>query len=263
MKKNQSRSRRSVLRRASRATRRRTNAARVNVRKPSAVPVPWDESADTCQYYLAAESYSEEPVPGAVDPLEALHEPFRQSAGWTKQTKAEPTRGTNFVMGMRRPAREFVAGSGFRFVGIDPVTYQGRAVRGRVAHQEFWDQQINGRPFSMPFLKSGPVIWKKLGIKVLPDDTAYMMQMNTVDPDTSEAIQAAIWSAFNTACYPIDIETVVFALATFMHADPLRKHLVSDEVFVEAYGDRTEYGLRKFCDLPDMAGDEGGSDDEV
>jgi hypothetical protein len=114
----------------------------------------------------------------------------------------------------------------------------------------------------MPFLKAGPVVWKKLGIKVSSDTTAFMMQMSRVDEETSDAIQAAIFSAFNTASSPIDIETVVYALAAFMHADPLRKHLVSDEVFAEPYGgDRTQYVLRAVYDLT-AATANGGNDDE-
>jgi hypothetical protein len=114
----------------------------------------------------------------------------------------------------------------------------------------------------MLFLKSGPAIWKKLRIEVSPENTAYMMQMKSVDVETSEAIQAALWSAFNTASYPIDIETAVFVLATFMHADPLRKHLVSDEPFVEPYGDRTQYGLSEIYDLAAAADDDGDEDED-
>jgi hypothetical protein len=161
---------------------------------------------------------------------------------------------------MRRPAREFVAGSGSRFVAIDPISYKGGAVRDRAVHQEYWDHQLNGRPVSMPFLKSGPAIWKKLRIEVSPENTAYMMQMKSVDVETSEAIQAALWSAFNTASYPIDIETAVFVLAAFMHADPLRKNLVSDEPFIEPYGDRTQYALDEVHALGAAADD--GDEDE-
>jgi hypothetical protein len=255
------RSLRSLLRKASRAERRRASAAaRVDVRKPTgSVPVPWDTSKDSCQFFLAAESYSEQPASGAVDPLAVLDERFRNSAGWTPQAGPDPKRAVNVWIGMRRPAREFVAGSGSRFLAIDPIAYKGDAVCDPAAHQEFWDHQMNGRPFSTPFLKSGPAIWKKLGIKISPENSAYMMQMKSVDAETSEAIQAAIWSAFNTAQYPIDIETAVFVLATFMHADPLRKHLVSDEPFAEPYGDRTRYGLRKIYDLP--ASDDGDEDE--
>lgn len=146
---------------------------------------------------------------------------------------------------MHRPLPEFVVGSESRFVAVDPSTYHGSAVLDPQVLQEFWDHQLNGRPVTMQFLKSGPAIWKKLGIKVSAESTAYMMQMASVDAETSEAIQAAIWSAYNTAAYPIDIETTVFALAAFMHADPLRKHLVSDETFIEPYGNRTRYALRE------------------
>jgi hypothetical protein len=72
--------------------------------------------------------------------------------------------------------------------------------------------------------------------------------MENVDPETGFAIQAAIWSAFNTASYPIDIETAVFVLAAFMHADPLRQHLVSNEKFIEAYGEQTQYVLQPVYD---------------
>jgi hypothetical protein len=67
------------------------------------VPVAWDKFADSCQFYLDAGSYSERPMPGAVDPLNALDERFRQTAGWTRQGGPEPTRAMNVVVGMRAP----------------------------------------------------------------------------------------------------------------------------------------------------------------
>jgi hypothetical protein len=249
VKKNHARSRRSLRRGASRAKMRRSEAAtRINVRRPSAAPVPLDNYTDNCQFYLAPESYAERPIAGATDPLDALDACFRAFAGWRKLPGPDPTRALNVTVGMRRPPREFVAGSGLRFVAIDPTSYRGNAIRGQAAHQAFWDHQLNGRPVTMPFLKSGLTIWRKLGIDVSPETTAYMMQMLSVDPETSEAIQAAIWSAFNTASYPIDIETAVFVLAAFMHADPLRQHLVSNEKFIEPYGDRTQYVLQPVYD---------------
>jgi hypothetical protein len=160
----------------------------------------------------------------------------------------------NVFIKMRRPEPEIAAGAGHRFVAFDPTTYRGEAVTDTKAHQQHWDHQLNGRPFSMPFLKSGLAIWKKLGIKVMPDTTAYMMQMNSVDVETSDAIQSAIWSTYNTASYPVDIESLVFVLASFIHGDPLRKHLVSQEPYAEPYGDATRYGLKK------TNGEDGGED---
>jgi hypothetical protein len=199
--------------------------------------------SDACNFYMAATSFSEQ---RDQDPLDALDREFRKIVGWMKPPGVDLRGAADAIVFMRRPARESAEGSGFRFVALDPKTYRGDAVLDRALHQEFWDYQMNGRPFSMPFLKSGATIWKKLGINIPPETTAYMMQMKSVDPETSEAIQAALWSAFNTAQYPIDFETAVFVLAAFIHADPLRKTLVSDERFVHPYGDRTAYGLRKF-----------------
>lgn len=254
MKKKPFPSQRSIRRRAERS-------ARIKLRKPSAVPVPLNELTDTCRFFLAAESFSEKPVPGAADPLEALNEQFVQSAAWTRVTKREPTGGINFAMGMRRPEREYVAGSGLRFLAIDPDNYRGTAVSDPAAFQDFWDHQTNGRPFSMPFLKSGLAIWKKLGIKVSPETTAYIMQMDSVDAETSEAIQAAVWSAYNTAVEPIDIETAFFVLATFIHGDPLRKHQVSDEPFAEPYGDKTRYVLKPVFDPAAAKANEGNKNE--
>jgi hypothetical protein len=211
-------------------------------KSPSPRNGPGGTISDTCNFYMTATSFSE---PRIQDPLEALDPTFRKIVGWKKRG-ADLNGATDTVVFMRRPAREFAAGAGLRFVALDPETYQGKALLEQATHQEFWDVQINGRPFSMPFLKSGAAIWKRLGIKVEPETTAYMMQMRSVDTETSEAIQSALWSAFNTAQYPIDIETAVFVLAAFIHADPLRKRLVADETFVHPYGDRTAYGLGRF-----------------
>jgi hypothetical protein len=206
---------------------------------------------------------SHRPIPGAVDPLDGLEKEFRQSMGWSKPPGSRPDLAVNPMVTMRRPAPEIAVGSDFRFVATDRDNHKGEAIRDRASFQEFWGHQINGRPFSMPFLKSGSAIWKSLGIKVSPETTAYMMQASgSVDAETSEAIQAALWSAFNTSRYPIDIETAVFVLATFFHADPLRRHLVSSERYLKPYGDKTEYVLRKVYDLPEAAADGGSDDDE-
>jgi hypothetical protein len=104
-KNSHARSRRSLRRSAARtASRQKVHAAQVNVRKPSAAPVPWDSCTDNCQFYLAAESCSDRETPGAIDPLAALDERFRKSAGWTKQGSTEPTLANNVLVGMRRPA---------------------------------------------------------------------------------------------------------------------------------------------------------------
>jgi hypothetical protein len=210
----------------------------------SALRAPGDPRPiiDSCNFYMTATSFAPDRL---TDPLEALDPKFRKIVRWGR-FGSNLNGATDAIVFMQRPDREFVPDSELRFVAIDPATYQGKAVLDRAAHEEFWTEQMNGRPFSMPFLKSGTTIWKKLGIKVDPETTAYMLQMRSVDRETSEAVNAAIWSAFNTARRPIDFETAAFVLASFMHADPLRQHLVVSEAFVEPYGSRTVYGL---CEL--------------
>jgi hypothetical protein len=247
MKKVQSRSRRSLRRAANRAERRPLKDLGPIVRDVSSKPVPWDPIKDNCQFYLVPETYAEKATVEA-DPLACLDERFRAQAGWRQIPGSDPSRALNVTVGMRRPPPETVTGSGMRVVAVDPGTYHGTGIRGQAAHKAFWDHQMNGRPASMPFLKSGPAIFKKLNIADGPEAVAYMMQMENVDPETGFAIQAAIWSAFNTASYPIDIETAVFVLAAFMHADPLRQHLVSNEKFIEAYGEQTQYVLQPVYD---------------
>jgi hypothetical protein len=70
-----------------------------------------------------------------------------------------------------------------------------------------------------------------------------MMRMDRLDKATADAVQAALLSAYNTARYPIDMETAAYVLACFLHADPLRKHKTSDGRFHEPFGAPTAYGL--------------------
>jgi hypothetical protein len=257
MRKSTVRSRRESLRRAMREDARRAKTGRMKIRRPSASPKPWNYASDNCKFLLFAESYSEKPNP--INPIKALNKDFRDSAGWTNLSDKEDGLGKDYILIMRRPAPEYAAGSEFRFVAVDSETYQGSAGSKPELLQSFWDHQINGRPCSTPFIKSGPVIWKNLEIKVPKETVAYMMGLESIDAETAEAINASIFSAFNTAASPVDIESVVFALATFINADPLRKHLHSAESFVEPYGDRTKYRLKGF--LADTEDDDEGEID--
>jgi hypothetical protein len=259
MKKPNVRSRRASLRRAMREDARRAKTGRMKIRRPSASPKPWNYASDNCKFLLFPETSTAESAPDAINPMKALNAAFRKYAGWTELSGREPDSGRNYILIMRRPAPEYVAGSEFRFVAVDPETYRGSAGSQPELLRSFWEHQINGRPFSTPFIKSGPVIWKKLGIKVSTETVAYMMGLESIDAETAEAINASILSTFNTAASPVDIESVVFALATFINADPLRKHLHSAETFAEPYGDRTVWALKGF--LPDAEDDNGGEGD--
>jgi hypothetical protein len=216
------------------------------------MPIPLNAKTDYCLYLLAAEEHAAKPEAGAIDPLDGVNPAFRAASGWNRLGNLRGA--ANVYIFMCRPVPEIAAGADHRFVAFDPATYRGEAVTDTKALQQHWNHQLNGRPFSMPFLKSGLVIFKKLGIKVTPETTAYMMQMESVDVETSDAIQSAILNTYNSSSYPVDIESLVFVLACFIHADPLRKHLVSQEPYAEPYGDATQYGLKK------INGEGGGND---
>jgi hypothetical protein len=223
---------------------RRNRAPKVN-HQMSSRPLadkPSDlQPSDKCQFYLAATSRTRQDA-AQRDPLDKLDNAFRASAGWSRV--GDVSSGSDFVIGMQRPWPATVPGSDHRFVAVDTTFYRGSATRDVAEFQRFWESQINIRPFSMEFVKSS-AIWSSLGIKVSPEQTAFMMQMNSVDIATSEAVQAALWSAYNTARYPIDMETAAFVLAAFIHADPLRRQLVSGDGFVMPYDANTAYALLK------------------
>jgi hypothetical protein len=214
-------------------------------------PPSGEVSPDTCNFLLLA-------VPIALkwgfegdkghSPMQALEEGFRDNA---KSQKLEAPEVANqmaayeleLMLIMARPMPEFIPGSKSRFVAYDSAYYRGDAMQDQACHQAFWEDQINIRNFSTEFVKSGKEIWKTLGIEIPPERTKEMMLMESIDDETSKAAQIALWSAFNTSRYPIDMETAAFVLATFIHSHPVFKRFVSDEAFIKPYGDNTHYGL--------------------
>jgi hypothetical protein len=200
--------------------------------------------SDSCQFYLAATSARGRGTANS-GPLDGLDPKFSEGIGWSKLSgRAHQDTGGDYVVGMQRPWPEQVPGSESRFVATDPTIYRGGAVTENAEIQEFWREQINIRPFSPEFLSS-TAIWPLLGVDVTPAQTAFMMGLQTVDAETSDAVQAALFCAYNTARYPIDMETAAFVLGAFLHADPLRKQLVEQHTFHHPYGARTVYALLK------------------
>jgi len=177
----QTSSQRHLRRKAARAEKRRTVKAAVRVRQFSQGSVPWDADKDNCRFILAAESERLEPTDSS--PLDALDPRFRSSAGW-KEVGPNAAQGADVTISMQRPVPEIATGGDFRFVAFDGEAYRGRAKDDQALFQELWDHQLNGRPFSMPFIKSGPVIWRKLGIEMPPESTAYMLSLKCVDAET-------------------------------------------------------------------------------
>ena len=162
--------------------------------------------------------------------------------------RADPaTASVAFVMmlGMMRPEHVSPPDANRRFFAYDSSFYPGTAVEDRANNQKFWEAMIDVPAASMDFIKSGPKIWKTLGITGLEEQTKRLLRLKRVDQATCEAAQAALWSAFNTSRFPIDIATAVFVLATFIHGHPAFRDLVSNTVFSKPYGEATVYAMLK------------------
>jgi hypothetical protein len=176
-----------------------------------------------------------------------------------EEWRADPaTALVAFVMMLRmmRPNPHFHEGVNRRFFAYDSSFYPDTAVEDRAHSQKFWETMINVPAASMDFIKSGPEIWKTLGITGLEEQAKRLLRMKRVDRATCEAAHAAVWSAFNTSRDPIDIGTAFFVLATFIHAHPAFRDFVSNDVFPKPYGEATVYALLKRTGLD-------GAEDEV
>jgi hypothetical protein len=208
-------------------------------------PGPTDPRVESqCRVSIYPEIKTGQPASEAVDPIEAMSEAFRRRMGWAPG--GDFTGPCDIVIGMVRPFPVPPVDSDMRFVAIDPQTYRGSATFDHASNQKLWRDQINVRSVPTQFLKAALPIFQKLDFCISPEQTMSLMQMTSIDEGTSEAIQAALFHAFNTSPYPIDMEAAVFALACFIHADPLRKDRVTNESFDEPYGERTAYGLWDF-----------------
>lgn len=162
--------------------------------------------------------------------------------------RADPATATvAFVMmlAMTRPAPQIGKGALRRFFAYDSSFYPDTAVEDSSYNQKFWEEKIAVPAASMDFLKSGPVIWKTLGITGLEEETKRLLCLKSADAATSDAFQAALWSAYNTSRAPIDIATLAFGLATFVQAHHAFADLVNDEAYSKPYGEATVYGLPK------------------
>jgi hypothetical protein len=159
--------------------------------------------------------------------------------------RADPKLDGEMFVGMVRPQPEFNHDAADRLVAHDSRTYEGDPAKDRVAVQQFWEDQINIRPFSPEFVKCAGDIWSSLGIRASREQTAFMMRMESIDDETTDAVQAALFATMNTSSYPVDMEALAFALSTFIHGHPAFRQFVSDDRFVMPYGAHTMWAFIK------------------
>ncbi|XIA65698.1 hypothetical protein ACFIOY_05450 [Bradyrhizobium sp. TZ2] len=128
-------------------------------------------------------------------------------------------------------------------VAVDPDTYIGNPDGASTETLDRLWADCCGR-ISRPnveWCKAGAVIWDHLNVKVPADWVAFALSLKTADDDMVRATQAAIFSAVATTVGPVDFDSLVHTVATFIHTHPAFRDIAQEGVWRLPFGDRTTY----------------------
>jgi hypothetical protein len=89
--------------------------------------------------------------------------------------------------------------------------------------------------------KAGAVMWDQAGIKVPAEWIGFIMSLKTVDASMARATMAAMFSAVATTVGPVDLDSILHALITFVHAHPAFAGITMDGEWKPPFGDDTVY----------------------
>jgi hypothetical protein len=89
--------------------------------------------------------------------------------------------------------------------------------------------------------KAGAVMWDQAGIEVPPEWIGFIMSLKSVDAAMARATMAATFSAVATTVGPVDVDSILHALTTFVHAHPVFAGVTNDGEWVPPFGDDTVY----------------------
>lgn len=174
-----------------------------------------------------------------------LDEKFYNSASWTAPSDpaaSEPSPEKSVVMMLRRPEKSFPELLDDRFVMVHGQKYLKGCTDPAVARL-FWDCQLSRlRPYPTDWLKSGPKIWEQMNLRSPKSILKRTFGLKKVDEETALALNAALFNAVNTAYYP-DIDTIAFALATFIHAHSAHARSVRKAEWHLPFGEQTGFRL--------------------
>lgn len=183
------------------------------------------------------------------DPLSRLTDEFRNNIKWTAPAHEAPVpqdADNHMVMMIRRPPEKNERIDN-RFVAVNQKTYNAAPLDGQQDLQELLWQDVleNIRLTPIDFVKSGGDIWDRINLHPVKDLVESAVSMHDVDADTFRAINAALFTAYNTSAAPADLETVTAALAAFIHAHPHFKNMVDEGEFHQPFGADTFWTLLK------------------
>ena len=188
--------------------------------------------------------------PSTSDLANRLSESFLRNADWNPPTgkMSDQERDNYHVRMMRLPYRSIPRGLNC-FVAVNSKTYNDKSdpLEYQTGKQELLWQEIleSIRPSGIDFVKSGGVIWDSIKLQLPKDFVESVVAVHDIDDDTYRAVNAALFTAYNTSSVPADMETVALALAAFIHAHPQFRAIADDGEFHQPFGEDTFWKLLK------------------
>lgn len=175
-------------------------------------------------------------------PFEAFDPAFCKWMNWqlsdTSQQNASGPYDAAFLA-MIRPASRLVSMDRTRVAAVD-----GRLIDcelERTILNDQWSDLIDILRPSLGFVGACLPIWRKAGLTVEKERSAFLMQMDTIDEDTSTAVQAAMFMTWKSSPGAIDMEALAFGIAAFVHSHPYFQRMATPISFPLPYGDHTAY----------------------
>jgi hypothetical protein len=120
-----------------------------------------------------------------------------------------------------------------------------------------WRQELNSwwaeccsrvsRP-EVDWCKAGGVMWDHSQIVVPSEWIAWMTSLEAIDKATARAVMAGLFSAVSTTVGPVDIDSVLHGITTFIHSHPAFADVTKDGAWELPFGEHTAYMTAEIAD---------------
>jgi hypothetical protein len=176
--------------------------------------------------------------------LEGLDESFKQSAAWSGPSIPLASDGLEMRM-LRLPNTETDPCANTYLAALDGHLVDASSFeKSQEALVEHWSACLGHiRPSPVDWHKSSAVIWNHLGFEPPPGWTERMFCLARVDEATERACHAALFGVFASGDGNVQLEPVLNALATFIHAHPCFITMVQEANWHLPYGQNTHYRI--------------------
>jgi hypothetical protein len=106
---------------------------------------------------------------------------------------------------------------------------------------DLWAKACRVTRPNVSWCKAGAVMWDQAGIEVPPEWIGFIMSLKSVDADMARATMAAMFSGVATTVGPVDFDSNLHVLTTFIHTHPVFAGVTKDGEWVPPFGDDTVY----------------------